>query len=776
MIRLATVFSGIGSIEWALKKLNVPHKVVFACDNGERYIKDEYEEIKEQIRHLDHYETKQFIDELYYKTGKKNFVQESYMNNYEIESKDFYQDIRFLDGSFYKGQVDLFVGGSPCQSFSISGKRAGLDDARGTLFYDYARLVKEVEPKVFIYENVPGMLSHDNGKTFKIISEIFDSLGYDWRMEMLNSKDYGIPQNRRRLFIVGFRKDLNINNFNFPKHIKLKNTVKDFLEKDIDKKYFHGEKGFKWITMEKSLKKRVSINSDIARTQAANQQFNWCGDMIFRPIELEEWANDDDKVYVGEFKGVKGVARKLTPRECLRLMGYGDEFNIVVPDKEMYRQCGNSIVVNVLEEIVKKIIDTNVFASDEIDVSEESESNVIDIKSKKMRVATVFSGIGAIEWALNRMNIDHEIVFACDNGDIEVDIDDDNEIREKIKSMDTLEEQKKYIKDIYTSRRKTNFVKETYLANYDLDEENFLYDVRFIDGTKYKGQVDLFVGGSPCQSFSIMGHQKGLEDTRGTLFYDFARLVSEIEPKVFIYENVQGMLKHDGGNTWDIIHNTFQSLGYKIFYKLLDAKDYGIPQTRRRVFVVGFKDEITRFKFPKEEELQYTMQDFLETSVKLGGYNSIDGNVKLMGEKGDIDKKYYLSEKVLKHVMSTGTKGYYIKPEIDLAIARPLLSTMHKMHRAGVDNYVTCNGKVRRLTPRECLRLMGYDDTFKQVVSDTQMYKQAGNSIVVDVLICLMESIIESYPALIRGQHYKNRKKIEKREFNCEQMNMMDIL
>ena len=82
MIRLATVFSGIGSIEWALKKLNVPHKVVFACDNGERYIKDEYEEIKEQIRHLDHYEIKQFIDELYYKTGKKNFVQESYMNNF----------------------------------------------------------------------------------------------------------------------------------------------------------------------------------------------------------------------------------------------------------------------------------------------------------------------------------------------------------------------------------------------------------------------------------------------------------------------------------------------------------------------------------------------------------------------------------------------------------------------------------------------------------------------------------------------------------------------
>ena len=749
MIKLATVFSGIGSIEWAMKKLNIPHEIVFACDNGERYIEDEYEVIKKQVEGLDHYETKQFIDKLYYKTGKKKYVQETYMNNYKINSSDFYQDIRFLDGSFYEGQVDLFVGGSPCQSFSISGRRGGLEDARGTLFYEYARLVKEIKPKVFIYENVPGMLSHDGGNTFNTISEIFDTLGYDWKMEVLNSKDYGIPQSRKRLFIVGFRRNLNINNFDFPRKIKLETTVKDFLESKVEKKYFHGEKGFKWITNEKNLKKRVSINSKIARTQAANQQFNWCGDMIFRPIELEKWAEQDERVYIGKFNGEIGVTRKLTPRECLRLMGYDDRFNIVVPDTQMYRQCGNSIVVNVLEEILKEIIDTGVF----------------EIKSlasnKYINVATVFSGIGAIEWALKRMNIKHKIIFACDNGDIDIEIDNEDEVREKIKSLDTVEDQKKYVRDIYSKVRKTNFVKESYLANYDLDEKNFLNDVRFIDGTKYKGKVDLFVGGSPCQSFSIMGHQKGLEDTRGTLFYDFARLVEEIEPKVFIYENVQGMLKHDNGNTWDIINNTFRTLGYKIFYDVLDAKDYGIPQTRRRVFVVGFKDHIDEFHFPQKQELSYTMQDFLETNVKFGGFESINSNINITIENGQIDPKYFISDKVLKHIMAPGTKGYYTKPEIDLTIARPLLSTMHKMHRAGIDNYVTYNGKIRKLTPRECLRLMGYDDTFKQVVSDTQMYKQTGNSIVVDVLICLMESIIDSYPALIRGQNYKNRNKIE---------------
>lgn len=361
MIRLATVFSGIGSVEWALKRLGIDHKIIFACDNGERYLPQSFEELEKNIEGMDCQEIKRYIDNIYERTGKKNFVQESYMNNYEIKEESFYQDVRFIDGNQYRNKIDLFVGGSPCQSFSISGHRAGLDDARGTLFYEYARLVNEIQPKVFIYENVPGMLSHDGGNTFKIISEVFDSLGYDWRMSKLNSKDYGIPQNRIRLFIVGFRKDLKINNFMFPKSKELTTTVKDYLEENIDKKYFHGEKGFLWTTKDESLKKRVSINSDIARTQAANQQFNWCGDMIFRPIEQEKWAIKDKRVYVGEFRGEVGVVRKLTPRECLRLMGYGDEFKIVVPDQQIYRQAGNSIVVNVLESIIENIISTGVF-------------------------------------------------------------------------------------------------------------------------------------------------------------------------------------------------------------------------------------------------------------------------------------------------------------------------------------------------------------------------------------------------------------------------------
>ena len=365
MIKLATVFSGIGSIEHALKRMNIDHEIVFACDNGERELKESREKILNETKKMSDKDVKEYIDKLYDSTGKENFVEQSYMANYSVTKENFYQDVRFLNGNKYKNQVDLFVGGSPCQSFSISGKRLGFEDTRGTLFYEYARLVKEIQPKVFIYENVPGMLSHDNGKTWKVISSVFDELGYKWKLHKLCAKDYGIPQNRTRIYIVAIRKDLNIAPPQVIPKRELDVEMSDFLDKKVDYKYYHGEKGFKWITKPLSLKKRVSINAKISRTQAANQQFNWCGDMVFYKYNPKEKYAEN--VYVGEYKGEKGVARKLTPRECLRLMGYNDTFKIAVPDQQMYRQSGNSIVVNVLEAIVQELINTNVFKEDNND-------------------------------------------------------------------------------------------------------------------------------------------------------------------------------------------------------------------------------------------------------------------------------------------------------------------------------------------------------------------------------------------------------------------------
>lgn len=166
-INIGTVFSGIGAPEQALIKMGIHPNILFACDNGEIEIHQDINEIRAMTKNMDAEKTNEFVKNLYKATNKTNYVKQSYLANYEIKEEDWYEDIRFLDGTIYKDKIDLLVGGSPCQSFSIIGKKAGLEDVRGTLFYDYARLIKQIKPKAFVYENVPGMLVHDHGNTWK---------------------------------------------------------------------------------------------------------------------------------------------------------------------------------------------------------------------------------------------------------------------------------------------------------------------------------------------------------------------------------------------------------------------------------------------------------------------------------------------------------------------------------------------------------------------------------------------------------------------------------
>ena len=249
MVRLATVFSGIGAIEQALKQMGIEHEIVFACDNGERYLDVDVEDIKKEIKNAKGQETaEEVVSRLYDGTGKVNNVKKSYFANYKIDENRWYEDIRFVDGKPFKGQVDLFVGGSPCQSFSTYGHRKGLEDTRGTLFYDYARLVKEIQPKAFIFENVTGLLNHDNGKTWDVISNTFKSLKYDIKMSILDAKDYNLPQLRKRVFVVGIRKDLKCPEFNFPPAVELTHKSTEYLDAEVDDKYYLGEKGFNFVT------------------------------------------------------------------------------------------------------------------------------------------------------------------------------------------------------------------------------------------------------------------------------------------------------------------------------------------------------------------------------------------------------------------------------------------------------------------------------------------------------------------------------------------------
>lgn len=412
-----------------------------------------------------------------------------------------------------------------------------------------------------------------------------------------------------------------------------------------------------------------------------------------------------------------------------------------------------------------------------------------------MKLATVFSGIGAIEQSLRRLGIDHEIVFACDNGDVELnllsgkDLEDytrltklrskkqlsdpaeikrleelgvkENSIAEgirtQISSMSSKIEKKQFVDALYANNsRQNNFVKKAYMANYGdkLSENDFHLDIRFLDGRDYKkDKIDLLVGGSPCQAFSAVGAKYGLNDTRGTLFYEFARIVKETQPRVFIYENVRGLTTHDDGHTWEVMRSVFENdLNYRIAEpQVLNASDYGIPQSRRRLFVIGIREDINckDFVYPEPVELQYCMQDFLEDNCAAGHftYDKTTGELIVKKVPGKPDKKFTLTPAVQKYVLAGGTSNYKTSTETDLKIARTLMKMMTQHHRAGVDNYITVSKKplvLRQLSDREALRLMGYPDDFKIAVSSMQTLRQAGNSIVVDVMMAIVKQIYKT--------------------------------
>lgn len=284
--------------------------------------------------------------------------------------------------------------------------------------------------------------------------------------------------------------------------------------------------------------------------------------------------------------------------------------------------------------------------------------------------------------------------------------------------------------DIIWANDFDKFAVQTYEANFGnhivLGDINEIPFEEIPDG-------DVLIGGFPCQPFSMMGHQKGFEDARGTLFFRIAEIVDDKikkgkKPKAIILENVRSLKTHDNGRTYKEIHRILQDeLGYKVFCEILNSADYGVPQTRNRTYIVCFANEAAEYIFPEKQELKKTLQDVLEQEV---------------------NSKYFLSDRMLPTVLSNGTGGYRAKSEIDLKIARPLCATMAKMHRACQDNYVTQNGRVRRLTPRECARLQGFEDSFVIPVSDCQAYKQFGNAVTVNVSRAVAQSVKDTLKVL----------------------------
>ncbi len=243
---------------------------------------------------------------------------------------------------------DFVLGGFPCQAFSIAGYRHGFNDikGRGNLFFDIARIIKDKQPTGFLLENVKNLKSHDGGKTFAIIEQTLNELGYSIKSKVLNSMEYGnVPQNRERIYIVGFKDKNKTEEFEFPEQIELTKSIKDILEREVDEKYYYNGK-----PLYEKLKDYINEENQVYQWRRKYVRKNKKGVSPTLTANMGMGGHNVPIIFDG-----KGI-RKLTPRECFRLQGFPDSYKLPqIADSALYKQAGNSVTATVLERIANQM-------------------------------------------------------------------------------------------------------------------------------------------------------------------------------------------------------------------------------------------------------------------------------------------------------------------------------------------------------------------------------------------------------------------------------------
>ena len=365
MIKVGSDFSGVGAFNQALNRLGIDYSEVYACD-------------------MDKHARQTFIH---------NYGQPEYY------PKDVYER------EIPKESLDIYMTSPPCQTFSLAGNRKGKEDERGILFFNSLEFIKINKPRYFIFENVKGLLSDDNGKTFSewvnmlggksvngnpVLFPYEDSVPYHLYWKVLNAKNYGVPQNRERVFLIGVREDED-NTFRFPKEVHLTKRLKDILESEVDEKYCLSEKtingfmqhkerheekgtGFKWQPKtENDTANTLRANAALCPTDntidviahctqqrskdrpALKKNKNAGGSGPLNKKDGTSYCIDSINAQAVEITN-QNTIRRLTPKECFRLMDFPDSFDFsVVSNSQAYKQAGNSIVVKCLELIIKNL-------------------------------------------------------------------------------------------------------------------------------------------------------------------------------------------------------------------------------------------------------------------------------------------------------------------------------------------------------------------------------------------------------------------------------------
>ena len=294
------------------------------------------------------------------------------------------------------------------------------------------------------------------------------------------------------------------------------------------------------------------------------------------------------------------------------------------------------------------------------------------------------------------------------------------------------------------------YARASYKAIHNTEGEIELHDITAVSDESIRGfgSVDVICGGFPCQAFSIAGHRRGFEDTRGTLFFEICRFASILRPKYLFLENVRGLLNHDGGATFETIIRTLDGLGYDVEWQVLNSKNFGVPQNRERVFIIGhLRGERTRNVFPigrNTKQVDELPRENITTNTLTARYTA-DGNGSYIIESEQ--KKIRIKE-----ATSQGFAEAEIGDSVNLShpnsktrrgrVGKQIANTLLTGESQGV---VEPDFRIRKLTPRECWRLQGFPDwafdKAQEVNSNSQLYKQAGNSVTVNVISAIAKEL-----------------------------------
>ena len=254
---------------------------------------------------------------------------------------------------------NILCGGFPCQPFSIAGKQRGFKDTRGTLFFEIARIIKAKQPEVVFLENVPNLARHDNGNTLRVILDTLDGLGYNVHYQVLNAAYYGVPQIRKRIYFVCFRKDLQVD-FSFPKPTFEDVAVEDYLEENVDEKYYLDINSITFYKPDTDVRQLDTYRMGyIGSISQGRRVYGVKGCAPTFVVSARGPAGSTEAYYIN------GRVRRLTPYESKRIMGFPDDFIFPVKEERIYQQLGNSVAVPVVRMIAEKIVETGIFKRSE---------------------------------------------------------------------------------------------------------------------------------------------------------------------------------------------------------------------------------------------------------------------------------------------------------------------------------------------------------------------------------------------------------------------------